>query len=1124
MSKCRVSIVLLLLIVQVMETQGKKYFVKYPPDDYVPVPDFDVAKWGGFYAMNSLFKPEFGIDTKMMEHDPPTRDPTIDNEEEFVMGLRTRPQDRYETQYFQYPPESRTTLGLATHKLKSWWNSVTSFDTKKRENSREVDPRDDPRHYLESNEYFANEYVGLIVRTEDNQVWTKTIAYPGKKLYLRGISRLDEIQMKNQSAIEFKIWISPVDPEKDSSQMVWRNRTCRTKDFDHYTRFGDIHEKVMLWYLISNMGSIQVFVDPRFVPSETCRPMVGNYDPHKLYKNFENPRKDYDWRNDISEYPKIEVDESLIHRGFAEINKEDETEEAEREEPCETKLSRCLSGAEMRQASRRLVKCEAHLSLREAQDVQVTADALDRLETCEEILSTCHEKIVTSEKVLEDMSRREASCGDELSERENTLKDKELKLEDALSRVSDCTAKLSDSTSRTWLFERLYYSSIYIVECYDSCSNTGTVELEKKESVCQEREALLDDALSQVSECTAKLSDSTSRNVELEKKEASLDDALSQVSECSVKLSELTSEVQTCSNEVKTCDEKTRICNEGMEKCNEKVETCNEKERVCNENVQQKGQMLADCTEKLNECSEELSAEFDQEELERICAPHVEIMLQEYQGDATARMSAFRALEKSRDDLLKSLAERREEGLSSMRQQVLMMRAERDTCMKQVNALKDLDITAATCNENLLSAKDEASTTMLELQKCSENVHTSETRLEEMEVKCNQEIKDLKQHLEDSQRSCKEMEVKCDDSKKDFEDTQKRCDEIEAKCEEERHASEKRVEEMEAKCEEERRASENRVEEMRVKCEEEGRASEKRVEEMEAKCEEERRVSEKRVEEIEAKCEEERRASEKRFEELQKTTKDTSKCEISEDEITKRVENECAKIVEGKISVLEKECKMELEECDLQCKHRLDSEKDLEKRLEDCSRRSEDFEVMVKNVQLEVTKCDEERSDLSSSLSSYETRVKECEDRLEKEQKECEINEKKSKDEAFRKGTVSVCETILGTDQNCEDNPTEALLSMINTIRDRNTKSESSSKSIIFEKQFRDRLDNLSVKDQDLLNEYKLFYYAVLFLVLIQPFMALIFAKRISGDVVGYIEDTAKEMNDYFNTYMNKNV
>ena len=129
------------------------------------------------------------------------------------------------------------------------------------------------------------------------------------------------------------------------------------------------------------------------------------------------------------------------------------------------------------------------------------------------------------------------------------------------------------------------------------------------------------------------------------------------------------------------------------------------------------------------------------------------------------------------------------------------------------------------------------------------------------------------------------------------------------------------------------------------------------------------------------------------------------------------------------------------------------------------------------------------------------TRVEECEDRLDKEQKECEINER-TKDEAFRKGTISVCETILGTDQNCENNPTEALLSMINTMRDQNTKLESesscSSKSVIFEKQFRDRLDNLSIKDQDLLHEYKLFYYAVLFLVLIQPFMALIFAKRIS--------------------------
>ena len=49
--------------------------------------------------------------------------------------------------------------------------------------------------------YFANEYVGLIVKTEDNQVWKKRVAYPGKKLYVRAVSRLDEIQMKNQSLI-----------------------------------------------------------------------------------------------------------------------------------------------------------------------------------------------------------------------------------------------------------------------------------------------------------------------------------------------------------------------------------------------------------------------------------------------------------------------------------------------------------------------------------------------------------------------------------------------------------------------------------------------------------------------------------------------------------------------------------------------------------------------------------------------------------------------------------------------------------------------------------------------------------------------------------------------------------
>ena len=223
MLKCGVWIVLLVIIT--METQGKKYFVTYPRTIHVRA-DFDVAKWEDS-DMNSLFKPEFGIDTKMNEHDPPLRDPTLHNKEEFVMGLRTRPQDRYETQYFQYPPESRTALGLATHKLKSWWNSITTSE-KKTENSREVDPRDDPRHYFESNEYFANEYVGLIVRTEDNQVWTKTIAYPGKKLYLRGVSRLDEIQMKNQSMIEFKIWIFPWIRRKTQSDRGVTERAERT--------------------------------------------------------------------------------------------------------------------------------------------------------------------------------------------------------------------------------------------------------------------------------------------------------------------------------------------------------------------------------------------------------------------------------------------------------------------------------------------------------------------------------------------------------------------------------------------------------------------------------------------------------------------------------------------------------------------------------------------------------------------------------------------------------------------------------------------------------------------------------------------------------------------------------
>ena len=135
MSK-RVSFVLWLVLM--VQTQGKKYFVTYPPDDYVPVPDFDVAKWGGFYAMNSLFKPEFGIDTKIIEHDPPTRDPTLydqesdDKKKEFVAGSQQRSQ-------------SSSTLGSATHRLKSWWNSLSaSSSSVKTENTREVDPRDDP--------------------------------------------------------------------------------------------------------------------------------------------------------------------------------------------------------------------------------------------------------------------------------------------------------------------------------------------------------------------------------------------------------------------------------------------------------------------------------------------------------------------------------------------------------------------------------------------------------------------------------------------------------------------------------------------------------------------------------------------------------------------------------------------------------------------------------------------------------------------------------------------------------------------------------------------------------------------------------------------------------------------
>ena len=174
MSKCGVSIVLL-LIVSLMETQGKKYFVTYTPDDYVPVPDFDVAKWGGFYAMNSLFKPEFGIDTKIIEHDPPTRDPTLydresdDKKKEFVAGSQQRSPKRQS--------QSSSTLGSATHRLKSWWNSLSaSSSSVKTENTREVDPRDDPRHYLESNEYdFRAHHKNVLVRISRNDFKTQIL-------------------------------------------------------------------------------------------------------------------------------------------------------------------------------------------------------------------------------------------------------------------------------------------------------------------------------------------------------------------------------------------------------------------------------------------------------------------------------------------------------------------------------------------------------------------------------------------------------------------------------------------------------------------------------------------------------------------------------------------------------------------------------------------------------------------------------------------------------------------------------------------------------------------------------------------------------------------------------------
>ena len=116
--------------------------------------------------MNSLFKPEFGIDTKIIEHDPPTRDPTLYDQEsddkEFVAGSQQRSPKRQS--------QSSSTLGSATHRLKSWWNSLSaSSSSVKTENTREVDPRDDPRHYLESNEYdFRAHHKNILIHISRN--------------------------------------------------------------------------------------------------------------------------------------------------------------------------------------------------------------------------------------------------------------------------------------------------------------------------------------------------------------------------------------------------------------------------------------------------------------------------------------------------------------------------------------------------------------------------------------------------------------------------------------------------------------------------------------------------------------------------------------------------------------------------------------------------------------------------------------------------------------------------------------------------------------------------------------------------------------------------------------------
>jgi hypothetical protein len=1073
-------IMMMFVVVVMVVVEGKKYFVTYPPDDYVPIPDFDVAKWGGFYAMHSLFKPEFGIDTSVVEHDPPMRDPTVhDIEKEQpheIMGLFERPQERYETHYFQYPPKSRTVLGLSSQRPRKASYSLSQMNRK----SREVDPKDDPRHYLESNEYFAEEYVGLVVETEDNQVWTKTIVHPGKKLHLRGVSRLDKIQMKNQSLIDFKIWVSPVDPEKDSSQLVWRNRTCRTNDFDHYTRFGDIHEKVMLWYLVSNVGSIQIFVDPRFVPSEKCTPMTGNYDPDKLYRNFTNPRENYDWRNDVWEYPtndyeRVLDDNVTIRQGFEGVQ-----EEATTEESCDIKLSRCVSNMKaLQKSSRRVVKCEAHLALREAQDVQITKDALDRIETCETILSDCHQNVVEYEKLVHDTSNRENMCRKEIVERDEMLNKIQDELIDSQSRVSDCSLKLSNCTLSASVCADEVKTCVDVsekrVEIFEKNIKENQELLKKREDSLRDAESRVSDCSTKLSECISSTSDCSAvlqkKDVELkqkqemyeknqveleenlkekremlEKKQGMLQNALSRVSECDSSNTE-------CAVEVKTC----------KDLMSEQEEQLQEMENM----LKEKGSLVLSFTAKLSECASKLSAEITQEEIEELCEPHVEMMLQEYQEDASARLKAFRELEQSRDNLLKRLAERREEGLSSMRQQVLMMRDQRDKCVKQVSALSDLDKIAATCSTDLLYSQDEVSTMRLDLEECNKKFESEKITSREELKKCNEKFEE---------RIRIELE---------------KCSTKIEKIENDLSVSEKR-------CEEDR----------------------KRFEEMEQKC--------SASEEVEKNCQ--------------------KRCDAIEE-----VKVDCAKNLEEKIQALSEEHEKRLQKSlqdavadqDLKCQqslndlknHHLEKENkcsDLENRLEECSTSSADFENRVEKLQLELQICNEERSDLRTTLTN-------CENLRVEDKKQCENNVlemTRSSQEGMvelKSSMIKMCIESGGNEHVCEENPTLELFKVIKSIKDRNAHLESdlkacqkdnsscSTKSVIFEKQFRERLENLNLTNQDLWYEYKLFYFAILFLVLMQPIMAVVFAKRMSVDVVEYIRETAKEMDDYFKTYANKN-